>query len=195
MSTTQTEIATEDRNGAQQPSSSRPSLAEIARIKSSFTWTRPFPSYVASSSRGSIPHLTPDNILLHTNIDSVHVGLEDFITFPPQNSAIFSIQTPLQRYLAYPDKTSIVYSARRANPVPVNSSWDNKIEIQTVDGRNPLPVEVFLNSVQQLQLRQQDIVISVSDFTESPGVKRLTKMVERAKRWLSVLLESKVCPR
>src|SRR5208282_921214 len=99
----------------------------------SFKWSRPLPTFMATSSRGSIPHLTPDKIHQHSNIPSVHVGLEDFITSSVQDSPILSIETTLQRYLAYPQSTSLVLSARRANPVPINASWDDRIEINTID--------------------------------------------------------------
>jgi hypothetical protein len=88
----------------------------------------------------------------------------------------------------------VVFAARRANPVPINSSWNDKIEINTVDGRTSLPIEVFINAIQQVKLRQQDIVISIPDTTQSPGVKRLGKMVERTQRWLDMLLNTNVCP-
>jgi hypothetical protein len=87
----------------------------------------------------------------------------------------------------------MVLGARRANPVPINASWDNKIEVQTVDGRNPLDVEVFIRGVKKLGLRDEDVVISIPDVTEAPGVKRLSKMVERTQRWLNLLLQSTAC--
>ena len=168
------------------------SLSDLARSKSSFTWTRPPPTFLATSSRGSIPHLTPDHIDLHTNIPSVHIGLEDFITIPSYKSALLSINSPLQQYLAYPENISLVFGARRANPVPINSSSDLKIELHTIQGQTSLPVEVFINAIRQVQLREQDIVISLPDVTETPGVKRMTKMVERTQRWLNVLINSNV---
>lgn len=168
------------------------SLTDIARSKSAFKWTRPLPTFIATSSRGSIPHLTPDHIDLHSNISYVHIGLEDFITIPAQKTALLSIPIPLQQYLAYPEKATLVFSARRANPVPINSSWDNKIELNTIQGQTSLPVELFVNTIRQVGLREQDIVISLPDVTETPGVKRMTKMVERTQRWLKMLLNSNV---
>ena len=35
------------------------------------------PHYVAISSRGVVPHLSQDTMRQHTNIEAVHVGLED----------------------------------------------------------------------------------------------------------------------
>jgi hypothetical protein len=88
----------------------------------------------------------------------------------------------------------LVLGPRRANPVAINVSWDNRIEIQTVDGRNPLLIETFVEAVGKLGLREKDTVIGVVDSTEAPGVKRLSKMVERTKTWLQQLLESNVSP-
>jgi queuine tRNA-ribosyltransferase accessory subunit len=169
-------------------------LAELARQKKTFSWSRQLPTYIATSSRGSIPHLTPDNLYQQTNIPSVHIGFEDFATSPVHTSPILSIEQTLQQYLAYPENMTLILSARRANPVPINASWDNKIEINTVDGHNPLPIETFIDAVHKLHLRQQDIVISIPDVTEAPGVKRLAKMVERTRRWLDLLLQSNVPP-
>jgi len=175
------------------PTPSR-SLSGLARSKSTFKWTRPPPTFIATSSRGSIPHLTPDHIDLHTNISSVHIGLEDFITIPANKSVLLSIQTTLQQYLAYPENITLVFGARRANPVPINSSWDDKIELHTIQGQTSLPVEVFINAIGQVRLREQDIVISLPDVTETPGVKRMTKMVERTQKWLKALINSNVTP-
>jgi queuine tRNA-ribosyltransferase len=37
----------------------------------------PTPNYVATTSRGVVPHLTQDNIAKHTAIRSMYFGLED----------------------------------------------------------------------------------------------------------------------
>lgn len=180
------------RNRNSTVSESPNSPSQFAGPKTVFSWRRPLPSFVAPSSRGSVPHLIPDNFHSHTNIPSVQVALEDFITSPPHNSPVFSIGIPLQKYLAYPEHTVMLFSARRANPLPINASWNDKIEIQTVDGRSPLPIDLFISAVHQLHLRQEDIVISVPDITETPGTKRLAKMVARTQSWLDTLLKLNV---
>jgi queuine tRNA-ribosyltransferase len=82
-------------------------------------------------------------------------------------------------------------AARRANPLPINASWDDRIEINTIDGRSQLPIETALKAVSQAKLREGDVVIGVPDMTEAPGVKRLMKMIQRTEKWLSLLLEQK----
>ena len=166
----------------------------LANLRNTFSWSRPPPIFVATTSRGSIPHLTPDNIGPHTKIPSAHIGLEDFITTPAHKSAILSIPTPLQNYLALPEQISLFFSARKANPVPINASWNDKLEVHTVDGRSSLPIDTFINAVKQVRIRPTDVVISIPDTTESPGTKRLLKMVQRTQNWLELLLESSVTP-
>lgn len=39
------------------------------------------PHYVAITTRGAVSHLTPDVIQDHTNISSLHIGLEDCALF------------------------------------------------------------------------------------------------------------------
>lgn len=196
MSTDQTTFTTSGMNSSttSPPHDNTRTLSELARKRKAFSWSRPLPTYIATSSRGSIPHLTPDNLHQHTNIPYVHIGFEDFATSQVHTSPILSIEQTLQQYLAYPENMTLILSARRANPVPINASWDNKIEINTIDGHNLLLIETFIDAVQKLRLRQHDIVISIPDVTEAPGVKRLAKMVERTRRWLDLLLQSNVHP-
>lgn len=35
------------------------------------------PNYTAVTSRGAVPHLTPDNVMKHTSFGSVYMSLED----------------------------------------------------------------------------------------------------------------------
>jgi hypothetical protein len=183
-----------DRPNSQEPDNPRlHSVLENSRnSKKPFQWSGPPPTFIAPTSRGSVPHLTPDNVHLHTDIPSVHIGLEDFITPPAQNSALLSIQSSLCQYLAFPERTQLFFSARKANPVPINASWNDKIEVHTVDGRCPLQVDTIINAVKQVHLRDTDVVVSIPDTTESPGVKRLSRMVERTQKWLDLLLKSDV---
>lgn len=41
------------------------------------------PHYLASTSRGAIPHLTPDNVAAHSDIPGVYVPLEDCVSLRP----------------------------------------------------------------------------------------------------------------
>jgi phosphatidylserine/phosphatidylglycerophosphate/cardiolipin synthase-like enzyme len=98
----------------------------------------------------------------------------------------------LSQYLAHPEDVALVVSARRSNPVATNASWDDKIEVQTADGRHTLPLDLFVQALKQFRLRGVDVVVSVPDATEAPGVKRMGKMLERTQRWLTRLLDSNV---
>jgi len=193
MSTSQS-IPNAETSGATSAPTDTSSLTDIALSKPSFKWphNRPFPSYIATSSRGSIPHLTPDNIQSHTAIPCVHVGLEDFVMSLAAKSPILSIQPRIQQFLGLPEHISVFFAARRANPLPINASWDDRVEINTIDGRTTLLIETFLRAVRQAKLREEDVVIGVPDITETPGVKRLMKMIQRTQNWLALLLEQNV---
>jgi len=45
------------------------------------------PHYVATTSRGAIPHLSGDTVQKHTQISAAYVALED-CTFPPSHVAV-----------------------------------------------------------------------------------------------------------
>jgi len=193
MSTSQS-TSNSETSGATSVGIDSTSLTDVALSRSSFKWPprRPFPTYIATTSRGSIPHLTPDNIQSYTAIQSVHVGLEDFIMSPAAKSPILSIQPQIQQFLGLPEHISVFFAARRANPLPINASWDDRVEINTIDGRTTLLIETFVTAVRQAKLRGEDVVVAVPDVTETPGVKRLAKMVQRTQKWLASLLEQNV---
>lgn len=52
-------------------------VARVGRL--SIPGRRPIdtPNYTAITSRGAIPHLTPDNVTRHTNLTSAYMALED----------------------------------------------------------------------------------------------------------------------
>ncbi|KAG5987400.1 hypothetical protein E4U43_005085, partial [Claviceps pusilla] len=52
-------------------------VARLGRL--SIPGRRPIdtPNYTAITSRGVIPHLTPDNVTKHTNLTSAYMALED----------------------------------------------------------------------------------------------------------------------
>lgn len=61
------------------------SLESGARLASLTVQNRPSiqtPHYLVATSRGVIPHLSPDTLQRHTNISAVYVGLEDCRLFP-----------------------------------------------------------------------------------------------------------------
>ena len=111
---------------------------------------------------------------------------------PAAKSPILSIQPQIQQFLGLPEHISVFFAARRANPLPINASWDDRVEINTIDGRTTLLIETFVTAVRQAKLRGEDVVVAVPDVTETPGVKRLAKMVQRTQKWLASLLEQNV---
>lgn len=50
------------------------------------------PSFIAPASRGTIPHLSQDNLQDHTNIKGIYIALEDCNPPPPSQ---FCLSSPL----------------------------------------------------------------------------------------------------
>lgn len=60
--------------------SARVASSHAARLgRLSIPGRRPIdtPNYTAITSRGAIPHLTPDNVTRHTDLSSAYMALED----------------------------------------------------------------------------------------------------------------------
>lgn len=52
-------------------------VARLGRLAVANRRVMDTPNYIAVSSRGAIPHLTPDNVARHTSFDAVYMALED----------------------------------------------------------------------------------------------------------------------
>lgn len=51
--------------------------ARLGRLSIPGRKTIETPNYTAVTSRGAIPHLTPDNVTRHTNLGAAYMALED----------------------------------------------------------------------------------------------------------------------
>lgn len=62
--------------------------ARLGRL--SFAQRKPIetPSYIAITSRGAVPHLTPDNVARHTSFNAAYMALEDCESLPPPPRAL-----------------------------------------------------------------------------------------------------------
>jgi queuine tRNA-ribosyltransferase accessory subunit len=56
------------------------------------------PHYVATTSRGVVPHISPDTLRKHTAVSSIHVALEDCKQFhlTPTSGADSLLTVPVQ---------------------------------------------------------------------------------------------------
>jgi queuine tRNA-ribosyltransferase len=72
------------------------------------------PHYIATTSRGVVPHLAPDMLRQHTRVNAVYVALEDcklqysMIFFSGLVPCLAPPPSPLPRHLASPAQSSLL---------------------------------------------------------------------------------------
>ncbi|CAG8956246.1 hypothetical protein HYFRA_00003626 [Hymenoscyphus fraxineus] len=151
------------------------------------------PNFFSISSRGVVPHLTPDVIGEHTQPGGVHIALEDFIEratigTPP----IMNVpgNAPLHTFTCLPTSFITLLAPRRTPAViaPVGNT-NTAISIFTSTGFQSLSNKAYVNYAEKLH---PDIIIGLADVPHGtvPGVKRIGKMGDRTEGWLTELLAS-----
>ncbi|KAF3935311.1 hypothetical protein ABW19_dt0206833 [Dactylella cylindrospora] len=163
--------------------------ARIGVLQLSKGFTLQTPNFLTPTSRGVVPHLSPDNLEKNTGVIGVYVALEDFIEKAPQRvPPLYKYTGPIRDFISLPSANFIILSPRRspsiATPKP-NS--DANFSIYTSVGFRELPIKDYVASVVKLH---PDIVISPCDIpnVENPGKNRVRKMGDRTERWLDELL-------
>ncbi|KAK4203273.1 putative queuine tRNA-ribosyltransferase [Triangularia verruculosa] len=172
--------------------------ARIGRL--AFPGRRPIdtPNFIAVTSRGTLPHVTPDNISKHLQVSGAYFSLEDFVEKSQQNLSrsppIFSAPThpthptPLYSFTGTPSHITTILAARRlpAVPSPIGNSTKS-ISIFTNTGFQNLSTTEYLSSTSTLK---PDITIPLADLTNnsppgtSPTSKRALRMAERTDEWI-----------
>ena len=104
---------------------------------------------------------------------------------PPSFSAF---PGSLQQFLAFPESSKIVLGARRSNARLIKDCDDMGPDVCTVEGRRKMEFSMYLDIASRF-LRPEDALISLADVPESPGRKRLSKMVDRTWRWFDQTLK------
>ncbi|KAK4192943.1 putative queuine tRNA-ribosyltransferase [Podospora australis] len=154
------------------------------------------PNFLGVTSRGTLPHVTPDNVSQHLNIGGVYMSLEDFIEKPQQNikriPPIYAqpvspkLPTPLYSFTGMPSSVPIILSARRLPAVPSPLGNTNKsVSIFTNTGFQTLTTDDYRAAVSTLK---PDIAIPLADLTSNtsgpPTSKRALRMAERTDEWI-----------
>ncbi|KAI6799247.1 tRNA-guanine transglycosylase [Hortaea werneckii] len=125
------------------------------------------PHYLGVTSRGVIPHLTPDSLSAHTSISGVYVGLEDC----PRLT----------------DQGLVLTEKRRTPPVAApaaNSNTDERVSVCTAVGFKNLRAEEYAPAVEKLGA---DIVVGLGDipYGRALGSKRVEKGTDRMINWIT----------
>ncbi|RMY39377.1 hypothetical protein D0865_12838 [Hortaea werneckii] len=143
------------------------------------------PHYLGVTSRGVIPHLTPDSLSAHTSISGVYVGLEDWAGVDRETATHDS--SPLRAFTALPHSALCVLGARRTPPVAApaaNSNTDETVSVCTAVGFKTLRAEEYAPAVEKLGA---DIVVGLGDipYGRKLGNKRVEKGTDRMINWMT----------
>ncbi|KAI1762423.1 tRNA-guanine transglycosylase [Hypoxylon sp. FL1150] len=159
------------------------------------------PDFFALASRGAVPHMTPDVIAKHTELNGSYMALEDFVEKSQKRVEpdVFNInpgdREALHAYTATPASLATVLGARRHPAViaPMGNGKDY-ISIYTSTGFQKLKNKEYCRAVEMLQ---PDIAIPLADLTfgyshmrtKLPNPKRQLRMVERTEDWLAEMVK------
>lgn len=152
------------------------------------------PGFLAATSRGVVPHLTPDNVnRLEGAFAGFSVAAEDFLDRLPQEERIpFLNGADMRRLLGLPAELPIVASPRRSSPVAVSvPNTNDAISIMTSEGTKKMPLSAYFKFIDGFG---PDVVLAPPDLPNlspggRPGGNRVRKMANRTEKWLDATLE------
>ncbi|KAL7816947.1 tRNA-guanine transglycosylase family protein [Trichoderma aethiopicum] len=151
------------------------------------------PNFFAVTSRGAVPHLTPDNLSRHTSVSGLYMALEDFIE--KKEPPVY--QTPgsdthrrLHKFTALPSNNISILGPRRSPAVTTPyGNTPKAMTVFTCTGFRSVTVPEYAAAVQSLQ---PDIVLPMAELphtSATPPSKKLIRMVERTEVWLDEFLD------
>ncbi|RKF57200.1 Queuine tRNA-ribosyltransferase accessory subunit 2 [Erysiphe neolycopersici] len=149
----------------------------------------PTPNLLSLTSRGVIPHISPDVVLsADIQVEGVHMAVEDFVQKACTPDVIPCPNMSLRKFTAMSDKIITLLAPRRTPAVPApNGTSNSRISIYTSRGFQTLSNKDYISCSRTLC---PDIVVSMADvsYGSKPGKKRIAKMTNRTQNWLSEML-------
>ncbi|PFH61289.1 hypothetical protein XA68_17802 [Ophiocordyceps unilateralis] len=149
------------------------------------------PNHVAVTSRGCVPHLTPDSLSKHTSVGAAYMALEDFVErrTPPIYETPPGDNGRLHSFTALATDTASILSARRCPPVrtPMGNTR-RSVTMYTSTGFSNVTVAEYAAAVERLQ---PDIVVALGDAlhtSATPSTKKQVRMAERTEDWVDEFL-------
>ncbi|KXJ93451.1 tRNA-guanine(15) transglycosylase-like protein [Microdochium bolleyi] len=178
------------------------------------------PNFIAITSRGSVPHMTPDVVTRHTQLGGAYMALEDFVELSQKRKspALYKVSTalasgnenttspssdkgPLHFYTATPPSQTVVLAARRhpAVTAPMGNGSDH-VSLFTSTGFQKLSVDDYCAAVRDVR---PDVAVPLADLTygyaetgnRSSNPKRQIRMVERTEDWIAKFMTYADLPR
>ncbi|KAK3812218.1 MAG: tRNA-guanine(15) transglycosylase-like protein [Benniella sp.] len=154
------------------------------------------PGCFMNSIKGSVPHLTPDNLRLQ-DYGGISVFLEQilqaeqpasFSKWPSASSSGFTLSDflHLQDLILFCDLRD--FSLFSPGSSKLGSNTDRHVLLSTLKGVRQLTLDEYLQIARQYR---PDIMVSLTDHiteTKEPGQKRVRKSTDRTLRWLDQIL-------
>lgn len=149
------------------------------------------PTFFCPTSRGVVPHLTPDNVAKIDHGSGLFIAAEDFMDKIDSTSNIPLMQQSGRDLMCINDNQPFVLSPRRSAPRQAQTNTDATLSIYTSEGVKSMPIDIYYKLVQSWQ---PDILFAVPDVAgvspeEAPGSNRARKMAIRTEKWLAKAFE------
>ncbi|RIA89345.1 tRNA-guanine(15) transglycosylase-like protein [Glomus cerebriforme] len=145
------------------------------------------PNCLAYTSRGCVPHLTPDNLQAIPLIDAVSVTLEHFIDIQPPPSTQFP--GGIHKFLNF-EGYLVFFDVRDSGKLKsVSYNTDKYVSIYTCHGVRQITSDSY---IKYMNIYKPDIFASLADkiTDETPSLKRIKKSVDRTLKWLDNALSN-----
>ncbi|KAJ5134480.1 hypothetical protein N7526_005845 [Penicillium atrosanguineum] len=151
------------------------------------------PHFVPLTTRGAVSHIAHDVVRKETAINSLFIGLEDFIEkkhpAPLYKTPVAPGESPLRRFICAPDDMPMILAPRRFPSIPCPpTNTETSVAILTSVGFRQLTAHQYVEAIQKLQ---PDIAIGLADIVTAkpPGTRRREKMVDRTHAFTRDALE------
>lgn len=157
------------------------------------------PGFVIPTSRGAVPHTTPDMVEAMPDKTAFYIAAEDFLEKLPAEPPIFQYAdlanskgasgATARDFFCLPPEVPMFASVRKSAPelIPKPNS-DRTISVVTSEGCRDLPLDKYIDFVVKLK---PDAVLAYPDFPHAgarPGGNRVRKMLFRTERWFEILV-------
>ncbi|CAG8596290.1 7600_t:CDS:2 [Ambispora leptoticha] len=145
------------------------------------------PNCILYTIKGSVPHLTPDNLRL-LPFGAVQVTLEHFVDVQPPPSTQFP--DGIHKFLNLEDFL-VFYDIRDPGKIQISSfNTEHYVAVRTHQGVRKVTPK---NYIDYTNIYKPDIVTSMADilYSKKPGQNRVSKSVTRTLQWLDELLNNK----
>ncbi|ROV87891.1 hypothetical protein VMCG_10289 [Cytospora schulzeri] len=153
------------------------------------------PNFFAVTSRGVVPHLTPDTIARYGRFSGVYMAMEDMVEKSQKNitKVPAAQKTPaadgkrLHAFTALPSSYVTILGPRRSPAVKApTGNNDKSIQIFTSNGFRALKNDDYTASIMSLK---PDIAIALADIYHgsetTPQAKSLLRMCDRTEEWMT----------